>query len=102
LLSIHATHAIGAYAVPYSGRRPLMPVRLLDGVIVEEPMHTQLASGPTRYEEFLGVDSQGPTGGRDPRSLNGDEVLLSYTGVYLLPSGRVAAVYGAKIEALNA
>lgn len=91
----------GITAVPYVGGRRRPPVRLPDGAIVEVPLPEQRRRAPERPEEFLAV-------GRGGRAATIHDVILglttayaALTGVFVLPSGEVAAVYGAEADALG-
>jgi hypothetical protein len=86
----------GIHAVPYRNGRPLAPVELPDGMIVENTTSAHQAHKPPDYPTWLGLDAEGrprpdATKGR-PGPCDG---FLKLTGVFLLPSGDVGAVYGA-------
>jgi hypothetical protein len=74
------------YAIPYTRRRPLKPIRLPDGSIVEIPTPEQRCHAP----EWLTANFERPDG-----------YFVGLLGVFLLSTGKVAAVYGATQEAIG-
>ncbi len=86
----------GIFAVAYRAGRRRSALRLPDGAIVEVPEPDRLAELAERPQPVLGVAFDGsPAGGRHAcLGLIADHIAL--TGVYLLPGGELAAVYGAE------
>jgi hypothetical protein len=92
----------GIWAVPYRNRRRLAPVKLADGAIVETPTADQLRQAPEGDIANLGIDAEGRAhNNRGVYDAYPVEVFIGLTGRYLLPSGDVAAVYGAKAVPLD-
>lgn len=92
----------GIHAVPFRAGRPLDPIALPDGAIVEMPTDEQRWHVKDGWNSLLGLDA----GKAVPDSAT-DYDPCGYTyikcgGVYLLPSGQVAAVYGCQAVDLGA
>ena len=91
----------GIFAVPYRRGRQLGAMRILDGTIVETPLPAQRAQAP----EFPAVCLELAIGGKVATihhiQLGLVDSFLLYEGVFLLPSGEVAAVYGAEAVPLG-
>src|SRR6059058_1186981 len=85
----------GIYAVPYRSRRGRKAERLLDGVIVESPTPDQRSEAPDRPAAYFELASGGGPATIHHANLGLIAGFLVFEGVYLLPSGDVAAVYGA-------
>jgi hypothetical protein len=81
-------NGVRIWAIPYRDRRALSPCKLFCGTVVEAPTETQRARAPSVVPSRIALPS-------DP------EVSIRYSGLFLLPSGDVAAVYGAVIEPLG-
>jgi hypothetical protein len=81
-------NGVRIWAIPYRERRALSPLKLICGAIVEAPNEAQRSRAPAEL----------PT--RIPLPGN-PEVSIRYSGLFLLPSGEVAAVYGAVLEPLG-
>jgi hypothetical protein len=104
---------LGTFAVPYTNKRPLKPIRLPDGTIVEEATaEDRRKHMPGRDNAIHLVANLGITASGDPvpfdkeGRLFGDpegqaEVYIGVTGAFLLPDGRVAAVYGGRAEEIS-
>jgi hypothetical protein len=85
-MSMIELNGTNIYAVPYSNRRALKPVKLPDGSIVETPTSSQRSQAPKSLPAFF----QRPDG-----------FFIGLFGVYLLSTGSVAAVYGGTTEAIG-
>lgn len=69
------------YAVPYRKRRRLKAIRLPDGAIVERPTPEQRLAVPKGLPAAYEIPGPG-------------NCFVGLAGVFLLPTGDVAAVYG--------
>ena len=81
-------NGVRIWAIPYRDRRALSPCKLVCGAIIKTPTEAQRARAPPV------LPSKIPLPGNP-------EVSIRYSGLFLLPSGDVAAVYGAVIEPLG-
>lgn len=95
-----SSHA-GIVAIIYRGGRQRQTIPLTDGTIVERPRPEQRREVPQSLETCIGI-----TAGSVPATihhLNLGLVIdhLTLGGIYVLPSGEVAAVYGAQANALG-
>jgi hypothetical protein len=89
----------GIFAVPFRNRRPLKPIVLPDGAIVEAPSPEQRRQAPVGIDANLGVDPRGKPVPLDVHWADDDSVVyIGLHGVFLLPTGQVAAVYGCRAE----
>ncbi|SIO18265.1 hypothetical protein SAMN05444166_2864 [Singulisphaera sp. GP187] len=86
----------GMIAVIYRRRKRRKAIPLTDGTIVEVPTSDQRCEAPRHLEACLGI-----TAGGFPATVHHlnlglvvDHVVLG--GVFVLPSGEVAAIYGAQ------
>jgi hypothetical protein len=91
----------GIFAVPYRAGRRRSAVRLPDGAIVEAPLPDQRADAPEHPDGFLAIGHGGV-----PATIHHVNLGLvvghrTLTGVFLLPSGEVAAIYGADAVPLD-
>jgi hypothetical protein len=102
----------GCWAVPYRFRRRRKAVRLPDGAIVEEPTENQLFEHMPRAKSvdggtvpgWLEMTRDGSRLIRPTDVYRGhacDSVFVHVAGVFVLPSGDVAAVYGANAKTLR-
>jgi hypothetical protein len=91
----------GIYAIPYRGGRARKAVRLPDGAIVEAPLADQLRSVPDRIADCFEVAHGGIPATVHHANLGLVVAFLPLSGIYLLPDGDVAAVYGAEVIPLG-
>jgi hypothetical protein len=96
ILELRSRSAEGIYAVPYRSRRGRKPQRLPDGSIVERPTPEERCEAPDRPAECFEVATGGGPATIHHANLGLIAGFLAFEGVYLLPSGDVAAVYGAE------
>jgi hypothetical protein len=92
----------GIFAVPFRAGRCRKAVRLADGAIVERPMPDQRCEAPANPERTFQVGAGGVPATIHHACLGLVTGFLEFTGVYLLPSGEVAAVYGATANPIGA
>ena len=91
----------GIFAVPFRGGRPKRVVRLPDGAIVESPPSERLVEAPSRPEAMLPLAAGGEPATIHHANLGLVVDYAPFTGVFLLPCGDVAAVYGAEADPLG-
>jgi hypothetical protein len=96
ILELRRRSSDGIYAVPYRSLRCGKPRRLPDGSIVETPTADQRWEAPDRPAAFFEVAAGGGPATIHHANLGLIAGFLGFEGVYLLPSGDVAAVYGAE------
>jgi hypothetical protein len=96
IIELRRRSAVGIYAVPYRGGRPSRAVRLPDGAIVEVPTPDQRCEAPDRPGDCFGVAIDGSPATIHHANLGLIKSYLLFEGCYVLPSGDVAAVYGAE------
>ncbi len=84
------------YAIPYRDGRRLKPLSLPDGAIVEIPTPDERYHAPAQLDECLGLAPGGGLATVGHANLGLVASYLSLEGVFFLPSGEVAAVYGAE------
>ena len=92
----------GIYAVPYRRRRAGRIERLPDGSIVELPTPEQRREAPVWPAPCLELALGGGPATIHHVYLGLVGELLAFEGVFVLPSGDVAAVYGADAIRLSA
>jgi hypothetical protein len=84
------TELIGVriWAISFEDRRAQAPRKLPCGVVVEDPTEEQRAGAPSSHPvRFEVPDNPG--------------VFVPFSGLFLLPTGNLAAVYGAIQEPLG-
>jgi hypothetical protein len=96
ILELRPRTADGIYAVPYRSRRGRKPERLPDGLIVERPSPEERREAPDRPAVCFELATGGGPATIHHSNLGLIAGFLVFEGVYLLPSGDVAAVYGAE------
>lgn len=94
--------ASGIFAVPYSGLRPHRALRLPDGAIVEAPLPDERCDAPDHPTSVFEVAGGGVPATIHHINLGLVIAFLPLAGVYLLPTGDVAAVYGAEAVPIDA
>src|SRR4051812_18348994 len=97
MFELSADHGRGIYALPWLGRRWGKAIRLPAGAIVEPVPAERQHESPRRYVANMQIDALGlvwPDTG--PRAEGNDAPFFGGDGPYLLPSGEIAIVYGAK------
>jgi hypothetical protein len=101
ILELRSRTADGIYAVPYRSRRGRKPQRLSDGLIVESPTPDERRQAPACPAACFEVATGGGPATVHHANLGLVAGFLVFEGVYLLPSGDVAAVYGAEAVPLG-
>lgn len=101
IFELRARSAPGIFVVPYRGGRRGKPVRLPDGAIVEEPRPDQRPGAPDRPDGMFPIGSGGVAATVHHANLGLVVGYLPFSGVFLLPSGDVAAVYGAEANPIG-
>jgi hypothetical protein len=96
IFELRPRSAEGIYAVPYRSRRCGTAQRLPNGSIVERPTPAQRRQAPAQPDPFFEVAAGGGRATIHHANLGLIAGFLQLDGVYLLPSGEVAAVYGAE------
>jgi hypothetical protein len=91
----------GILAVVYEARRPRRVVRIPDGAIVETPGPERRHEAPDDPPEVLAVATDGEPATVHHANLGLIAAHLGLSGVFLLASGEVAAVYGAETTPLG-
>jgi hypothetical protein len=91
----------GIYAVPYRGRRARKALRLPDGAIAEAALPDQRCEVPYSVHETFGVAHGGMPATIHHANLGLIVGYLHLSGIFLLPDGDVAAVYGADVTPLG-
>ena len=86
----------GIFAIPYHGGRPHRALRLPDGAIVEAPTPDQRCEAPDRLSGCFEVAVGGVPATIHHSNLGLIKAWIAFEGVYILSSGDVAAVYGAR------
>jgi hypothetical protein len=86
----------GIVAVLYRGKQRREVISLTDGMIVEVPAPDQRCEAPRRLEDCIGIAAGGVPATVHHFNLGLIVDYLALEGVYVLPSGEVAAVYGAE------
>jgi hypothetical protein len=86
----------GIIAVLYRGRQSRQVIRLKDGTIAEVPTPDQRCEAPGRLDECIGIASGGVPATVHHFNLGLVVDYVTLEGVYVLPSGEVAAIYGAE------
>ncbi len=95
-IELRRRSVVGIYAVPYRGGRPSGAVRLPDGAIVEMPIPDQRCEAPDRPRDCFEVATDGSPATIHHANLGLIKSYLLFEGYYILPSGDLAAVYGAE------
>ncbi|MFO0953089.1 MAG: hypothetical protein U0835_18435 [Isosphaeraceae bacterium] len=88
-------------AVPYRSGRRGKPVRLPDGAIVEAPLPDQLCEAPASHAAPLPMGPCGVPASLHHIALGLVKGFQPSSGTFLLPTGEVAAVYGAHVTPLG-
>ena len=102
ILELRRRTGSGIYAVPYRSRRSRTPQWLPDGAIVESPTPSQRREAPETPAACFEVAAGGGAATIHHLNLGLVEGLLEYAGVFVLPSGEVAAIYGAEAVPIDA
>ncbi len=95
IFELQAVSDVGIFAVPYWAGRPRKAVRLRDGAIVEAPWPDRRGEVPDRLDGSLAIGPGGVPATIHHVYLGLIAGRLPLSGVCLLPSGELAAVYGA-------
>jgi hypothetical protein len=81
-------NGVRIWAISYEDRRAMAPRKLPCGVVVEDPTEEQRAGAPSSHPvRFEIPDKPG--------------IFVAFSGLFLLPTGNLAAVYGAVQERLG-
>jgi hypothetical protein len=96
ILELRSRSGDGIYAVPFRSQRARRAERLTDGLIVENPTPDQRRQAPDRPADVFEVAAGGGAATIHHANLGLITGFLAFDGVYLLPSGDVAAVYNAE------
>lgn len=96
ILELRSRSDNGIYAVPYRAGRRRKATQLTDGVIVERPSPAERRQVPERPVAYFELAAGGGEATIHHANLGLIAGFLTLEGVYLLPSGEVAAVYGAE------
>ncbi len=101
IVEFRSRSAIGIYAVPYRNGRKGKAVRLPDGAIGETATSDERHEAPEQLPDCFEVAAGGVPATIHHVNLGLVSDLLAFNGVYLLPSGDVAAVYGAEVHPIG-
>ncbi len=101
IFELRRRSSAGIYAVPYRDGRSNRVLRLSDGTIVERPTPDDRSEAPDEPAECLGVAAGGGPASIHDFQLGLVSTFLILDGVFLLPSGEVAAIYGAEAVPLG-
>jgi hypothetical protein len=96
LVELRRRSPAGIFAVPYRGGRPCRALRLPDGAIVEIPAPGRLHEVPGHPEPVIGVANDGTPATIHHANLGLVAAYVDFEGLFLLPSGEIAAIYGAE------
>ena len=96
ILELRSRSNAGIYAVAYRAGRCRKAQRLPDGVIVEWPTPLERSEAPEQPAPIFELAVGGGPATVHHANLGLVAGFLELEGVYLLPSGDVAAVYGAE------
>jgi hypothetical protein len=102
IYELRACSNLGIFAIPYRAGRPREAIRLPDGAIVEMPLPDQRGDAPSRPMSLFEVGAGGVPATIHHANLGLITGYASLAGIYLLPSGEVAAVYGAEAIPIEA
>lgn len=91
----------GMIAVLYRGGQRQKVISLAEGAIAEVPTPDQRREVPQRLEDCIGISSGGGPATIHHFNLGLVVTYLALEGVYVLPSGAVAAIYGAEAISLG-
>jgi hypothetical protein len=81
-------NGVRIWAIPYRERRALAPLKLFCGAIVKTPTEAQRSLAPRDLPARIKMPGN-------------PDVSIRFSGLFLLPTGDVAAVYGAVTEPLG-
>jgi hypothetical protein len=76
------------WAISYENRRAMAPRKLPCGVVVKDPTEEQRAGAPSSHPVRFELP-------------NNPGIFVPFSGLFLLPTGNLAAVYGAVQEPLG-
>ena len=96
IVELRRRSELGIYAVPYRGRSRRTAVQLPDGAIAETLTADERCEVPDHPAEYFDVAAGGVPATVHHANLGLIVSRLVLCGVYLLPGGDVAAVYGAE------
>jgi hypothetical protein len=80
----------GSFAVPYRNKVPVKPVRLTSGTLLRTPPSSYWEHIPKTLPTDLDLTSEGHTG-----------IWIGLLGIFLIPSGDLAAVYGGVVASVG-
>ena len=81
-------NGVRIWAIPYRERSPLAPRKLSCGAVVKTPTDEERSHAPEGLPARIVMPGN-------------SDVSIDFSGLFLLPSGDVAAVYGAVQEPLG-
>ena len=81
---------LGSYAVPYRKKLAVIPVRLPSGTLLRTPASSQWEDIPRTVSTDLDLTPEGHTG-----------AWIGLLGLFVIPSGDVAAVYGGVVASVG-
>lgn len=90
------------FAVPYLEGRRLRIRQMPDGAIVESPTPSQYRRVPKSIDACLGLAQGGEPASMNHYNLGLVTSFLPLEGLFLLPDGEVAAIYGAEAVVIGA
>lgn len=96
IVELRSHSCAGMIAIIYQGRRRPKAIPLTDGAIVEAPRSDQRRVAPQDPEACIGITAGGVPATIHHLNLGLVVDYLRFGGVYVLPSGEVAAIYGAQ------
>ena len=103
MFELSTVGGMGIYALPWNGRRWGKPIRLPSGAIVERVPGERQDESPRQWAAFVQIDAKGlvwPDSGARADTADLDAPFFGSNGPYLLSSGEIAIVYGARVECL--
>jgi hypothetical protein len=101
IVELRQRASAGIFAIPYRRGCRGRAVRLPDGAIVEVPTSDLRLEAPIRPEPIIGVTIDGAPATIHHANLGLISAYVEFEGVYLLPQGEVAAVYGAETVSIG-
>ncbi|MDG3007746.1 hypothetical protein [Paludisphaera mucosa] len=102
IYELRADRDAAIFAVPYRAMKRRRPARIPDGAIVESVPPDQLAEAPPVLPGLFEVARSGEPATIHHVNLGLVAGYLRLAGVFFLPGGEVAAVYGAKAVPIGA
>ena len=88
VLAMIELNGVRIWAIPYRERAALAPRKLACGAVVKAPTEEERSHAPEGFPSRIELPGN-------------SEVSIDFSGLFLLPSGDIAAVYGAVQEPLG-